>query len=226
MAAMNTSRWTTALLVCGLASGCATFAPPSPLATFGGPATTPAGTTDLGLALGAGAVLNEWSEGGGGAFLRVNHGFTDNLDLGIDAVYAAYDDDEAVSAKLTLRCLVEPKLRLEMGVGAADSSGGQSTNYDIALTTGSLDGSRDWNWYATGRIGGASGMDGQTLFTHADDTEPTEVWLVMTSFGLERRLDGGKRFIVEGGVGYADTDNDDSGLIYLTAGMLFNVGRD
>ena len=45
----------------------------------------------------------------------------------------------------------------------------------------------------------------------------TPAMIAMTGFGCDE---------VEGGVGYADTDDDDSALIFVTAGMLFNVGRD
>jgi hypothetical protein len=118
-----------------VSAGCVTFAPPSPLVTFGGPKTTEKGTSEAAIAMGTGFALFENAHSGGlGWFGRYKYGFGDKFDLGIDALGVVHSDKGTLTAKLAGRYQVRDNLRLEAGLGVADDSDGKSLNSDLGLT--------------------------------------------------------------------------------------------
>lgn len=137
--------------------GCTSFAPPSPLVTFGGPAVVDTSQSEVGLAVGTGSVLFPGAHSGGqGWFGRYKRGIAQNFDLGVDAVGIARSDKGTLTAKLVGRYQTSKNVRLECGLGLADDSDGKSVNGDIAVTCGTVR-EGPWNYYASLRLGAAKG---------------------------------------------------------------------
>jgi len=215
---------------CLLLAGCVTFAPPSPLVTLGGPATTPRGASEVGLAVGGGATRFEGAHSGGnGLFVRYKHGVSENLDLGVDTLYAHYSDKSAFTFKGAMRYQLQPDWRLEFGLGAADSSDGKSLNSDLGITWGTRREDSNWNYYATLRGGWARGYAGDAAFSDSNHNEDREVPPPDSAFGLvslgaQARVGSNQRFVLEVGAGDVHPEHQDDGLLlYFSAGMLFDV---
>lgn len=215
--------------LCLPAAGCVSFAPPPPLATLGGPATTARGVSELGIAVGGGAAEFIGSDGGFGALGRYRYGVTDKFDLGIDAVYADYEHGHALTAKLAGRYQLAHNWRLELGVGSADASEGTSLHTDLGITWGTRDASRSWNQYATLRFAAAKDHENDDF---DKEERLADAYFGVLSYGLQKDLGHDRRFVVEAGLGgmYLDApadrpeDDDDHALYYLTVALLFDVG--
>jgi hypothetical protein len=217
---------------CTLLGGCVTFAPPSPLATLGGPATTPRDTSELAMAVGAGAALFDSGHAGGSGFLaRYKRGVSEDLDLGVEALYGHYYDKGVLSMEGALRYQMDPHWRLELGVGAADSSDGKSLNGDLGVTVGTRRADRTWNYYGSVRGGWARGYAGDAVFgshaggTNADPEEaPPNAAFGLVSLGAQAQLNKSQRFVFEGGAGVVRPRGFEHGiLLYLGVGLLFDV---
>jgi hypothetical protein len=197
---------------------------------MGGPATTPQGASEVGLALGAGAAVFQGAHSGGnGLLVRYKHGVREDLDLGVDTLYAHYSDKGAFTMKGALRYQLEPQWRLEFGVGAADSSDGKSLNTDLGVTWGTRREDRNWNYYATLRGGWSRGYAGDAAFSdsaeeHTPEVPPPDSAFGLVSLGAQARIGRDQRFVLEVGAGAVHPhDQDDGLLLYFSAGMLFDV---
>jgi hypothetical protein len=200
-----TTRCLAFLTLAALCSACATMAPPPPLATFGGPETTPRGQSELALA--AGSAVIRFPSGhatGQGWFGRWRHGVTDRLDLGVDVQGVQHNDNSTFAVKAAARYGLLPRLRLEVGVGAADDAAGKSLNADTALTVGTRHDDADWNYYASLRIAGARGYPGRACCGSGatGDVAPPDSRIALGAIGATARVGPNMRFILEGGHGF------------------------
>ncbi len=211
-------------------AGCVTFAPPSPMVTFGGPETAGKGVSETALAFGTGAVLFEDAHtGGAGWFGRYKYGLGENFDLGIDALGVTYSDKTAFTAKLAGRYAIRPGIRVEAGIGAADDSNGKSLNSDIGVTVGSIGEDSPWNFYSSLRAGYAFGFAGNAIFSTTDESTDTvplpNTAFTMLNLGAQGKIIEGQFFIFEAGVGGVFPEGEDPGMIiYLSCGLLFKIG--
>ena len=209
---------------------CVSFAPPSPMVTFGGPKTVPVKSSDVGLGLGAGAALFEDSRTpGNGWFGRYKYGLGKKLDLGIDAMSISYSDRRAFSAKLVSRFQLKEDIRIEGGIGVADAASGKSINGDIGLTCGSINENKAWNYYFTVRIGWAKGYPGNILTgdrTSSDTIAPPNVFIGLINVGTQATINKNMKFIFEGGFGYLFPEGHKPGpTLYISCGLLFNIEK-
>ena len=211
--------------LCIISAGCVSFAPPSPLVTYGGPKTTEKGTSEVAIAMGTGFALFENAHSGGqGWFGRYKYGIDDKFDIGIDAVGIVRSDKGTLTAKLAGRYQVEDDLRLEGGIGVADDSDGKSLNSDLGLTWGTINENRLWNYYSTIRVGVAKGYPGDIF--GSGTIAPPNVLIGLVNLGTQGKIIDNHKFIFEGGFGYIFPDNHKPGtLIYLSCGLLFNIGK-
>jgi hypothetical protein len=217
-------------IACLFLSGCVTFAPPSPLVTFGGPTTTPRDTSEIGVAVGAGAAAFDGAQSSGnGLFVRYRHGVGEQLDLGVDALYAHYSDKGAFTVKGALRRQLDPHWRLELGLGAADSSDGKSLNTDLGITCGTRRADSNWNYYVTLRGGWSRGYAGDATSRESDGGDdpqvpPPDSAFALVALGAQTHIGPEQRFILEVGVGDVHPNGHDDGLlVYFSAGVLFDV---
>ena len=212
------------LFIFFMITACTSFAPPSPLMTFGGPKTIEKSHSEVGLGVGTGVVMFPGGHAPGqGWFGRYKYGFSDDFDFGIDAVGLSRNDKETFTAKLAGRYLLTNKLRLETGLGFADDSEGKSFNGDIALTTGTING-KIWNYYTSLRFGASKGYPG-SLFGSGDNV-PNDALFALVNLGSQGNIEKNQRFIFEGGFGYVMPRGNRAGtLIYLSCGILFDIGE-
>jgi hypothetical protein len=208
-------------LMLSLVVGCSSFAPPSPLVTYGGPKTVPESHSEVGLALGTGwALFPNAHSGGHGWFGRYKYGIADDFDLGIDAVGVVRNDKGTLTAKSSARYQLRRDMRFEAGLGIADDSDGKSLNADVALTWGTIKQSR-WNYYLSLRLGAARGFPGN-VFGSGDQT-PADALFPILNLGTQGRISEVQRFIFEGGYGYVISRGQTGApLIYLSCGLLFD----
>ncbi len=222
------------LLLCKvlLLSGCVTFAPPSPMLTYGGPSTTDAGKSEAVLAFGTGVALFEGAHAGAqGWFGRYKYGVSSRTDVGIDILGAKRNEGLYLSLKGAARYQLQEHLRFEVGAGVADDSDGKSINGDIALTVGTTK-DKSWNYYSSLRLGYAKGYPGDVIF--ADETPlaedmiaPPDAMIGLINIGSEGRVSDNQSFIFEGGYGYVFPKGKDRGpVFYLSAGLRFIIGKD
>lgn len=212
------------LFICFIIEGCTSFAPPSPLMTFGGPKTVEKSHSEVGLGVGTGFVLFPGAHAGGqGWFGRYKYGFTQDFDFGIDAVGISRNDKGTFTAKLAGRYQLTNKLRFETGLGFADDSDGKSLNGDIALTGGTING-KVWNYYSSFRLGAAKGYPGSLFGT--GDKVPNDALFALLNFGSQANVERNQKFIFEGGFGYVIPRGVRAGpLIYISCGVLFDIGE-
>lgn len=203
-------------------AGCVSFAPPSPLMTFGGPKTVEKSESEVGLGVGTGFVLFPGAHAGGqGWFGRYKYGFTQDFDFGIDAAGIVRNDKGTLTAKLSGRYQLADRIRLETGLGMGDDSDGKSVNCDIAVTGGTING-KTWNYYASARLGAAKGYPGNLFGT--GDNVPNDALFALINLGTQANVQKNQRFIFEGGFGYVMPRGNTSGpLIYLSCGLLFDL---
>lgn len=200
------------------------------MVTFGAPTTTTQGKSEVAVALGSGAVLFEGAHANGmGWFGRYKYGFTKNFDFGIDAIGLVHSDKGTFTSKIVGRYQLEPNMRLEGGLGVADNSDGKSVNSDIGLTIGTRNENKIWNYYATSRLGYALGFAGNILNTDdsSDSVAPPDAGFAVINIGTQGKIGNNESFIFEGGFGYIFPKGEKSGaVIYLSCGVLFNIGKD
>jgi len=205
------------------------MAAPPPIATLGGPAIAAPGTSELGLGMGAGMSLFDRAHAGGTGWTgRYRHGLSDALDLGVDVIGVQHADKGTLGGKLALRWAVAPRLRLELGAGAADDSEGKSVNYDLGIVTGTRNPGAPWNYYGALRIAGAHGFPGDVCCgAGATGTSaPPNSFLAIATLGTEARVSDNARFIFEAGAGplWVHGRDEVGKAFYLGVGLLLNVG--
>ena len=218
------------LFIFVILQGCVSFAPPSPLLTFGGPTTTAPKTSDVAIGVGAGTVLFEGSHSpGNGWFGRYKYGLSKRIDLGIDAMSINYSDKRAFSLKLVSRVQLKEDIRLEGGLGVADASNGKSLNGDLALTCGSINENKAWNYYFSVRFGWAKGYRGNILSgdkSSSDTIAPPYVLIGMMNLGTQATVNKNIKFIFEGGFGYLFPEDHKPGpTFFISCGLLMNIDR-
>jgi len=210
-------------------TGCVTFAPPSPMVTFGGPKTTEKGTSETVLAAGSGTALFSGAHSGGlGWFGRYKYGLSDTWDIGVDAIAFSHSDKYCFTAKIAPRYQLSSNFRLEGGLGAADDSYGKSLNGDIGLTWGTIN-QKFWNFYSTLRFGSSYGFPGDIIFegnsNEGDTTAPANTFIVLLNVGTQGKIDEKMNFIFEGGYGYLFPKANGTGkVIYISCGIMFKIG--
>ena len=214
-----------------LLSGCVTFAPPTPLFTYGGPSTTGAKTSEAAVAAGTGVTLFDGAHTGGSGWMgRFNYGVTDRLDLGFDFMGISRIDGGTMAMKLASRYQLSPHLRAEAGFGAADDSDGKSLAADLGLTFGTLR-ERPWNFYGTLRFAAAKGYPGNVIFEDQtplpeDQVAPPDAIFTLLNFGAEGRITKHQMFVFEGGYGYVFPEGHEAGpAFYYSAGLVFRIGN-
>ncbi len=212
------------LLMLLFIEGCMSFAPPSPLVTFGGPAVLDTSKSEVGLAVGTGFALFPGAHSGGqGWFGRYKRGIAPNFDLGIDAIGIVRNDKGTLTAKLAGRYQASKNIRLEAGLGLADDSDGKSVNGDVAVTFGTVR-ETTWNYYASLRLGAAKGYPGDVLFGAGGDQAPANALFPIVNLGTQAKVAANERFIFEGGFGYIIPEHETAApTIYLSCGLLFDI---
>lgn len=212
------------LLLFLLFGGCVSFAPPSPLVTFGGPAVVDTSHSEVGLAVGTGVAMFPGAHSGGqGWFGRYKRGIAPNFDLGVDAVGIVRSDKGTLTGKLVGRYQAAKNIRLEVGLGLADDSDGKSVNGDAAITFGTVR-ETTWNYYGSLRLGAAKGYPGDILFGGSGDQSPVNALFPIVNLGTQAKVAANERFIFEGGFGYIFPEQHGTGtLIYLSCGLLFDI---
>lgn len=202
--------------------GCVSFAPPSPLVTYGGPAVVDTNHSEVGLAVGTGGALFPGAHSGGqGWFGRYKRGIAPDWDLGIDAIGIVRSDKETLTAKIVGRYQVSKRIRLEGALGFADDSDGKSANGDFAVTFGTVR-ETTWNYYASLRLGAAKGYPGDIFGTGTQI--PANALFPIINLGTQAKVATNERFIFEGGYGYIIPEHERAGAsIYLSCGLLFNI---
>ncbi|HKP94206.1 MAG TPA: hypothetical protein VJ385_00480 [Fibrobacteria bacterium] len=201
---------------------CAPIAPPSPLATFGGPKVVGKSQSETAIAIGSGAILFDSAHGTGlGGFVRYKYGISRTFDLGMDAIGYERNGKSGLTAKLAGRLQSSPRTRVEGGIGVADDSDGKSLNGDIGMTIGT-DGNGPWNFYSSLRLGAAKGYPGKLIGT--GEEAGADAWFPLANFGAAGRVSGNQRFVFEGGFGYVFPENiKPAPMFYLSAGLLFVI---
>ena len=219
------------IMISSLCSACVTFAPPSPMVTFGGPKTTGKGTSETVLAAGTGAALFSGAHSGGlGWFGRYKYGLSDKWDIGVDAISFSHSDKYCFTAKFAPRYQLSSNFRLEGGIGGADDSYGKSLNCDIGITWGTIN-QKTWNYYSTLRIGYAHGYPGNILFegnsNEGDTTAPANTYIALLNIGTQGKIIEKMDFIFEGGYGYIFPKGNGTGIaVYISCGILFKIGEE
>lgn len=219
------------LLVLIFITSCVTIAPPGPLVTYGGPETTAIETSEMAIAVGTGVALFEGAHAGAqGWFARYKYGIGDKLDIGMDWAGANRNDGLFLSTKLAARYQVASHHRLELGIGVADDSDGKSIHGDVAYTIGTIK-DRTWNYYSSVRLGYAHGFPGNAIFAdqtilNEDTIVPPNTIIALVNVGAQATINKTQSFIFEGGYGRIFPFGTTSGpALYVSAGVLFNVGR-
>jgi hypothetical protein len=181
-------------------SGCVSFAPPPPIATFDGPATAGRGKWELGLGAGTGVALFPGAHGPGHAwFGRARYGVTDDVDLGIDVLGVDRGDKQSFTGKFAARWNPAPYLRLEVGAGVADDSDGKSANGDIAMIVGTPHREGTWRFYGGPRLATAYGFPGDLVGSGMTAPPPDVIGVI--TVGASARIDDHLRFVIETGAG-------------------------
>lgn len=209
-----------------LLNGCVTIAPPSPMVTFGGPEVSGKGVTELVGAAGTGISFfdeNEIAEHGW--FGRVRHGVSERWDIGADVFGYSFENRTAMSAKLSARYQLMPRIRLDGGIGLGDDSRGRSINGDLGLTIGTVRPDRVWDVYGSVRYGYAHGIAGSLISPEtAEVTAPLHVTTVMLNLGAQARLTPHLRLVAETGLGQLFPSSGGHGaVLYLGAGMMLRL---
>lgn len=214
-------------------TGCVTFAPPSPLYTYGGPKTTPFGTSEAAIGLGTGVALFEEGHAGGTGWMgRYKYGVSEKVDVGVDFSGIQRNDGGYMAGKLATRYQLTDKTRLEFAIGAADDSDGKSLNSDVAYTFGTVK-DKVWNYYSSVRLAYAKGYPGNAIVlpgqqpNEADSIPPPNTFFALINIGAQGTIDDNQKIIFEGGYGYIFPNNEQAGPgFYFSIGMLFNIGKE
>ena len=229
------------LIVTSLARGqstpnCQAIAPLPPMATFGGPLTAPRGETELGIGVGASGELNEIAPqcpevelGTTDWLVRWRRGVADKTDIGFDwEISNTAGNGQIGTVKFAVRQRVARGLRLEGGVGTADSGiAGRSINADVAAVIGTTHEESTWNYYASLRVAASHGcinlvcLGGSGLDHNPGGIVPLGV------IGASARVADNIHFIMEAGMGevFSREHPDPVSYIHLSFGVQFDVGR-
>ncbi len=230
-----------ALTVTSLARGqstpnCQALAPLPPMATFGGPLTAPRGETELGIGVGGSGELNELSSqcpevelGTTDWLVRWRRGVGDKTDIGFDwEISNTAGNGEIGTVKFAVRQRIAKGLRLEGGVGTADSGiGGRSINADAAAVIGTTNVDNPWNYYASLRVAASHGcinlvcLGGSGLDHNPGGIVPLGV------IGASARVADSIHFIMEAGLGEIFSREKPAPVeyIHLSFGVQFDVGK-
>lgn len=211
-------------------SGCATFAPPIPLLTFGGPKTVAPHHWELGIGAGSGAMAFKDSFGGGSGYLgRWRTGLSSKLDIGIDVMGVQHGGNGTFTFKPAIRYQAADCLRVEAGVGAADDSDGKSIGGDLGFVVGTAREHTPWDFYGALRFAGSLGFNDKNHRTaRAGENEPpSDAGFGLLSAGSSARISPSSRFITEAGFGvvYVSKTREYGQMMYLSVGVLFDVGQ-
>lgn len=218
------------------APNCEAIAPLTPMSTFGGPLTAPRGETELGLAVGGSGELNELTSqcpevelGTTDWLVRWRRGVRDKTDIGFDWVVSnTGGNGQMGTVKFAVRQRVAKGLRLEGGVGTADSGfAGRSINADVAVVIGTTNVDNTWNYYASLRVGASHGcINLLCLGGSGLDHNPGGI-VPLGAVGASARVTDNIHFIMEGGLGniFSREHPDPVGYIHLSFGVQFDVGK-
>ena len=214
-----------------LSCSCVSFAPPSPLLTYGGPQTTPESSSEVAVGVGTAVALFEGAHSGAqGWFARYKYGLSDKFDLGMDWVGAKRNEGLLLSTKIASRYQLSENQRIELGIGVADDSDGKSINGDVAFTVGTTK-NEFWNYYASLRLGYAQGYPGNAIFgnqptLNQDTLTPPNTFIGLINIGAQANIQKHQKFIFEGGYGQILPQGNKSGpSFFLSAGLLFHIGK-
>jgi hypothetical protein len=217
-------------------SDCKLRAALPPLATFGGPATAARGQTDLGIGVGVfgedhGQACAIDTVGATDWFTRWRRGVGGDTDLGFDAqVYSEGDGTLTGTTKVAARLQATPGLRLEGGMGAAESGDGRSVNGDLAAMIGTHDHpDNTWNYYAALRLAASHGCVNLICLggDAAPGTRAPGAVVPLGQIGATARVSDTARFVMESGLGeiYSREQPHNGVYIHLAFGLQFVVGR-
>lgn len=218
------------LILVLFSSSCVTIAPPPPMATMGGPGTTPKSSSEMALAVGTGAALFKGAHTGSqGWFARYKYGLSDKVDIGMDWTGANGNNGLYLGAKFATRYQLAKNHRVELGLGAGDHSSGKSLNGDIAYTMGTTK-NPIWNYYTSARLAYAHGYPGNAIladeFSGGDTLVPPNTFITLINVGAQAKISDNQRFIFEGGYGRIFPAGERSGpVIFLSAGVLITLDR-
>ncbi len=206
--------------------GCVNFAAPPPLVTGGGPQPLPKNHSEVALALGTGLALFDDAHSGGSGWLgRWRYAVSDRLDFGMDMAGAAHGDTGTFNFKGATRYSINPRLRWEGSIGAADSSDGKSLSLESAMTVGPGGKNSQWNRYASLRFAMAKGYPEDAL---GEDSEgevntPPDTLFGLVNLGLTAKISKNQRFFFELGVGAVNPKDEDVGVLLFWGVGLLNV---
>jgi hypothetical protein len=206
------------------------------MTTLGGPATAAPGTEELGLAVGAygeGFSSGCYTDIGGGPdwLVRWRRGVTGRTDLGFDVQISNQSDGSDTGVfKIAARYLATPGLRLEGGIGAADSGDGRSVNADLAAEIGThRSPDMTWNYYASLRLAGSHGCYNLLCLggTGAPGSRAPGGIFLLGAIGSTARITSNMQFVMEAGMGNIQSAQQPATDLYynLSFGLLFHVGK-
>lgn len=215
---------------------CKPIAPLPPMGTFGGPLTSPRGETELAVGVGATGELDELAQATCGEvelgatdwFVRWRRGIGDKTDIGFDWVIrnAAVNGD-AGTVKFAVRQRIAKGLRLEAGIGTADSGWGRSVNADAAAVIGTTHEDRTWNYYASLRVGASRGCVNLVCIGGSGLDHPPGAIVPLGVIGSSARVADNIHFIMEAGQGDIFSREHPSRVVdvHLLFGVQFDVGK-
>lgn len=215
---------------------CQLRAAPPPLATFGGPATTARGQTELGVGVGVfGEGFGEGCDidllGATDWFIRWRRGVSEHTDLGFDALISSEGNGTLTgTTKLAARLQATRGLRFEGGIGAADSGDGRSVNGDLAVVIGTnKDADNTWNYYASLRLAASHGCFNLLCLggEGGPGTRAPGAIIPLGEIGSTARVSNTARFVMETGLGeiYSRQQPNNGLYIHFAFGVQFVVGR-
>lgn len=215
------------------APNCEAIAPLPPMATWGGPLTAPKGETELAIGVGATGELApspcvEVELGTTDWLVRWRRGIGDRTDLGFDWVISnGGGSGDGGTIKFAARRRVARGLRLEAGVGTADSGWGRSVNADAAAVIGTTNEDRTWNYYASLRVGASHGCVNLVCIGGSGLDHPPGAIVPLGVMGTSARVADDIHFIMEAGLGHIFSRQHPDGVLYvhLAFGVQFEVGK-
>jgi hypothetical protein len=211
-------------------SGCATFAPPVPLITFGGPKTAAPQHWELGMGVGSGAMAFKDSFGGGSGYIaRWRTGLSNKLDVGIDVMGVEHGGNGTFTFKPAVRYQAADHIRVEASVGAADDSEGKSIGGDLGFVVGTTREHAPWNFYGALRFAGSLGFNDKNHRTAqpGENEPPSDAGFGLLSVGSSAKISPSSQFITEGGFGlvYVSGTKMYGQIMYISVGVLFDIAR-
>jgi len=221
--------------MCQTSLNCDLRASPPPLATFGGPATAPPGSTELGIGVGGyGEGLAACPIDIVGAtnwFVRWRRGVTGKTDLGFDVqVFDASNGTFGATPKIAARYEALKGTRLEGGIGMSDAGNGRSVNADLAAVMGTYKHPENtWNYYASVRLAGSHGCVNLLCLpaSAAPGSRAPGALIPLGVVGATARASDTTRFVMECGLGIWESRQYPSRDLYmhLAFGVQFVVGK-